>query len=248
MRNAKDHVPFLFLVYKELQGPAIAMKKELANLKADEEAIVRVSISALERYAWLTVLRKNSQRLAPGTHDLLEESGHNLNTLHLNVSFMLPLSPLSMESIGRITKDTGCDVCQKQDANICVGCRSAQYCGKGKLLLRRLRTPWLTIAHEIRVPAKRLATAQSRLQGRPWRRMARLRPRRFPQWCPNPPDVQHPRIVAQNARQARVCRWRVIGGARQALPRQVPTRGVREVVAHAHVRQDARFHDAVVAG
>lgn len=136
MRNAKDHVPFLFLVYKELQGPAIAMKKELANLKADEEAIVRVSISALERYAWLTVLRKNSQRLAPGTHDLLEESGHNLNTLHLNVSFMLPLSPLSMESIGRITKDTGCDVCQKQDANICVGCRSAQYCGKGKLLLR----------------------------------------------------------------------------------------------------------------
>ncbi|KJA22761.1 hypothetical protein HYPSUDRAFT_66766 [Hypholoma sublateritium FD-334 SS-4] len=130
VRNAKDHVPFLFLVYKELQGPVSSIQDELANLKADQESIVRVSISALERYAWLTVLRRNTQRLSPGTHDLLEESGHNLKTLHLNVSFMLPLSPLSMESIGRITKDTGCDVCQKQDANICVGCRSAQYCGK----------------------------------------------------------------------------------------------------------------------
>lgn len=106
------------------------MATELGEFQSGPDLCTTLSISTLERYAWITLLRKNKERLAPHIQMQLEEQHDGKS--RMCASFLLPLSPLSMENIGRLTKDTRCDVCQKQESSVCEGCRSAQYCGKGK--------------------------------------------------------------------------------------------------------------------
>ena len=76
------------------------------------------------------------------------------------LSFLLPISPLNMVSIGALTSNIGCVVCGEKTKSKCSQCHSASYCGKGMTSIPRGCVSVLTV---LRVSARRLVATQENL-------------------------------------------------------------------------------------
>ena len=113
---------------------------------------ITIHICDLERRALLKLFRRNAKKL-----DQNKEEEPIMDALYK--SFVLPLCPLNMLTLGKLTLNTGCEVCGKKDTSRCVQCLAVAYCSRGKLQLCFLwqRFTWR------RLPETRLANTQSQL-------------------------------------------------------------------------------------
>ena len=96
---------------------------------SDTLGVSRAWTTELERLTILKLLYLNRKRLSAEYHptDKKIESKYGLKA-----SFALPLGPLSLRDIGRLTTNLGCEVCGSTNISRCVQCRSVAYCGKSK--------------------------------------------------------------------------------------------------------------------
>jgi hypothetical protein len=131
--------PLFTLLYKDVytkpNRPIVDQVQTL--LEADTASAsdtFRVSAAwttELERLSIIKLLRLNSKRLALDYHPLDKKIESKYG---LKASFALPLGPLSLRDIGKLTTNLGCEVCGKTNISRCVQCLSVSYCGTSKSL------------------------------------------------------------------------------------------------------------------
>ena len=88
---------------------------------------VTVKVSDLERRILLGLFEKNAKRLPPKYSLTNRADG-------IMTSFVLPLCPIGMAALGKLTHNPGCEVCGKKTTSRCMQCMSVVYCGKGMLI------------------------------------------------------------------------------------------------------------------
>jgi hypothetical protein len=88
---------------------------------------VTLKVSDLERRILLRLFEKNAKRL-PQKYSLTDHADG------VTTSFVLPLCPIGMVALGKLTHNPGCEVCGKKTTSRCMQCMSVVYCGKGMLI------------------------------------------------------------------------------------------------------------------
>ena len=118
VRKVTANDPLFFFEYKDI---VLGSKANLGPFSASDP--VTVHITDLERRALLRLFGRNAKKLHEKYHTT-EESSYDK-------SFVLPLCPLNMQTLGKLTVNTGCEVCGKKDVSRCLQCLSVVYCSKG---------------------------------------------------------------------------------------------------------------------
>ena len=132
--SVKD-IPLFIVAYKELHSTPKESLMELIPKTAIGIEVVSVQTTELERLGMLKLFRINSKRLLtdynPGQASLRPG---------MKISFTLPLGPIGMRDMGKLTNDSGCVLCGKTKVSRCVQCLAVSYCGKGvRLIFSTLR-------------------------------------------------------------------------------------------------------------
>ncbi|KAJ3515707.1 hypothetical protein NLJ89_g1594 [Agrocybe chaxingu] len=124
-RNVKD-TPLFVLAFKELHSNGNDLV-EIVRTHMCGLRLANVHTTELERRAMLKLFRMNAKRLpADFRHPKLKDA----RKTGLKVSFVLPLGPLSMQHVGKLTNNPGCEVCGKENTSRCLQCLAAAYCGR----------------------------------------------------------------------------------------------------------------------
>jgi len=92
--------------------------------------VVSVQTTELERLGMLKLFRINSKRLPTDYNP-----GQATLRPGMKISFTLPLGPIGMRDMGKLTNDSGCVLCGKTKVSRCVQCLAVSYCGKGVRLI-----------------------------------------------------------------------------------------------------------------
>jgi hypothetical protein len=129
--------PLFVVLYKDVYAkPNQSIVEQVQTLleaditdDSDTLGVSRAWTTELERLTILKLLHLNRRRLSSDYHptDKKIESKYGLKA-----SFALPLGPLSLRDIGKLTTNLGCEVCGNTNISRCVQCRSVAYCGTGK--------------------------------------------------------------------------------------------------------------------
>ena len=129
----KDDVPLILFSYKEVNT---ASKESFENiyrkLKTASDDMETIDISDLEQLALVKLFKRNGKNLHPRYQEA--NGTGEAKKLGLQASFVLPLCPLSMHDLGRLTRNPGCEICGKKDTSRCTGCFSTTYCSRGEFL------------------------------------------------------------------------------------------------------------------
>ena len=127
-----DDTPAFTLSYRVVHSiPNRTLKQQVAEIFGSEDS-GRADVSELGRRAFLRLLNWNAKLLVP-QYEPANEVNKKFAKKKWKVSFSLPLGPIPMEEVGKLTSEAGCDVCGKSsNANSrCTKCLSAVYCGSG---------------------------------------------------------------------------------------------------------------------
>ena len=111
----------------------------------------------LEQKLLLKTLEGNKKRLAPEYRPRLLQYEDDFE-----ISFLLPIGPLSYHDVGKLNLNTGCAVCGRDIVSRCSQCQSISYCGTGasfSILIINIISFQLCY----RLPESRLAKPQSYL-------------------------------------------------------------------------------------
>ncbi|KIM39524.1 hypothetical protein M413DRAFT_447013 [Hebeloma cylindrosporum] len=118
----KNDVPLFLFVYRQLvANPSSPMETQMQSFPAESRATIKVS--ELERRILLRLFEKNAKRLPP-TYSIADGTDGAI------ASFVLPLCPIGMLGLGKLTANPGCEVCGKKTTSRCMQCLSVVYCGK----------------------------------------------------------------------------------------------------------------------
>jgi len=101
--------------------------------------LVTIQTTEYERISMLKLFGLNAKRLSA---DFRPEESKVTRKLGLKMSFLLPLGPLNQKELGRLTNNTGCEICGKKNVSRCVQCLSVAYCGSGGSRISTLQYPW----------------------------------------------------------------------------------------------------------
>ncbi|KAH9479136.1 Ankyrin repeat and MYND domain-containing protein 2 [Psilocybe cubensis] len=124
----KDGVPLYYFVYRELvPTPDTPMDALIDGIGVDR-TLIKTGISDLERRTLLRLFRKNTKKLDPKII-AMERDAQGKETGH-HPSFVLPLCPIAMRNLGKLTNNPGCEVCGKKNTSRCMQCMSVVYCSK----------------------------------------------------------------------------------------------------------------------
>jgi hypothetical protein len=126
----KNDCPVFVVLYKKIQRPLDSHARNmLETMFVGQKAVGNVSTSELERDMLLKLLYSNSKRLSA---DYKPERLEYEDTFQS--SFILPLGPISMHDLGKLTNNTGCAVCGdvRKALMRCADCQSISYCSRGE--------------------------------------------------------------------------------------------------------------------
>ncbi|KAF4611244.1 hypothetical protein D9613_007247 [Agrocybe pediades] len=124
--EVKNEVPLFFFFYTELSSTSSEDLDEQIRETSSSGETMTLAISDLERRALLKLFSRNSKNI---DHSVVKKAQNELTKTGLHPSFVLPLCPLNMRDLGKLT-DPGCAVCGKKNTNRCVQCLMIAYCGK----------------------------------------------------------------------------------------------------------------------
>lgn len=125
--NIKNDIPLFFIKYKELcPNKGQTLSDLISSFKTEDDPIV-VNMSDLEHHAMLKLFHNNARRL----HSKYQEKNEEDKSI-LKASFVLPLCPIGMLDLGKLTKDAGCEVCGEKNFSRCGQCLAVSYCSSGK--------------------------------------------------------------------------------------------------------------------
>ncbi|KAI0816920.1 hypothetical protein BC628DRAFT_1334034 [Trametes gibbosa] len=124
-----ERTPAILILYypvsraNAMEGARWVQYQVQYNPKSLDGVGMNINASLLEQKVLLKLLGMN-QKLLPSSFAF--ERKRFEEKYHLSV--ILPVGPLGFEAIGKLTSDTGCEVCGKRGARRCAQCQSAAYC------------------------------------------------------------------------------------------------------------------------
>lgn len=124
-----EETPVFMLSYRIVNAiPNKSLKQQIAEVFASNETRGQ-GMSELARRAFLRVLNMNSKKVIPQYEPSGADNKKYTNKKKWKLSFILPLGPVPMEEVGKLTTDPGCDVCgSTKNASRCTQCLTAVYC------------------------------------------------------------------------------------------------------------------------
>ncbi|KAF9528997.1 hypothetical protein CPB83DRAFT_853592 [Crepidotus variabilis] len=125
--RVKDEVPLFFLEFKDLVSSAKEDLENLTNAFFPSGDLNTIEVSHLEYCAILKLFKRNSTKLADKHRSDTGGLGKKKGSTK---TFVLPLCPLSMQVLGKLTSDVGCEICGEKIASKCSQCLTVSYCGK----------------------------------------------------------------------------------------------------------------------
>ncbi|KAH6903064.1 hypothetical protein BKA70DRAFT_1567012 [Coprinopsis sp. MPI-PUGE-AT-0042] len=126
---ANEDTPVFVLSYRIIHSiPKKTLKQQIAEVFTSETTR-RATVSELGRRAFLRLLGWNAKLLVP-QYQPEGEAQAKYAKKKWKISFAVPLGPIPMEEVGRLTSEAGCDVCgRSSNANSrCTQCLAAVYC------------------------------------------------------------------------------------------------------------------------
>ncbi|KDR80994.1 hypothetical protein GALMADRAFT_61129 [Galerina marginata CBS 339.88] len=127
LRFSQKTLPLFVVLYKELHPVASSSIQDAVEAlltSTNTGVLTGIQTTELERLTMLKLFRMNTKRL---TGDFYPEDS-KARSQGLKPSFLLPLGPLTMREMGKLTTDTGCEVCGKKNISRCLQCLSVAYC------------------------------------------------------------------------------------------------------------------------
>ncbi|VDB84549.1 unnamed protein product [Peniophora sp. CBMAI 1063] len=121
--NLKVAVPLVSVIFRDVNGPAVAVLRSLLQSNAKRKTVVDVECSLDHQLLIRRLLFRNSARLAPEYWPVQHRTDKDFT-----LSFLLPLSPLHSLQLGMIAHNAGCIVCGKLQTTRCSACLSERYC------------------------------------------------------------------------------------------------------------------------
>jgi hypothetical protein len=128
----KDECPVFVVIYKKIKKSSDStLRKVVGSIFTAQIAAGNMSTTPLERDMLAKLLLLNSKRLSS---DHNPERRKNEDSFRL--SFLLPLGPISMQDLGKLTNTSGCAVCGDTHKALrrCADCQSISYCSQGEAL------------------------------------------------------------------------------------------------------------------
>jgi hypothetical protein len=128
----KDECPVFVVIYKKIKKSSDStLRKAISSIFTAQIAAGNMSTTPLERDMLAKLLLLNSKRLSS---DYNPERQKNEDSFRL--SFLLPLGPISMQDLGKLTNNSGCAVCGDTHKPLrrCADCQSISYCSQGEAL------------------------------------------------------------------------------------------------------------------
>lgn len=126
-----DDIPIFTVLYEHGPGniftrPSAAdfLNEPCPGMQPGQDA-VHVKTTFLAQKLLLKVLQMNAGRL-PTSYS----PSRRANEKKYSLSFLVPISPLSMREVGSLAGDVGCAVCGLPTTSRCAGCQGAAYCRK----------------------------------------------------------------------------------------------------------------------
>ena len=126
----KNDIPLHIICYKEIISTPELPMTPLLNLLGPRDGRALCLTGRFEQKFLLKLFELNARRLHPKYQELVKQDTTRMPGY--KASFVLPLGPISLRGLGKLTRDPGCDVCGKKGVRQCTQCLSASYCGKGK--------------------------------------------------------------------------------------------------------------------
>lgn len=128
-----ENTPVFMLSYRVVNSiPNKSLKQQIAEVFASQETRGQ-GMSELGRRTFLRLLNMNSKKVIPQYEPGDGDNKKYTNKKKWKLSFILPLGPVPMEEVGKLTTDPGCDVCgSTKNASRCTQCLTAVYCSPGK--------------------------------------------------------------------------------------------------------------------
>jgi len=123
------------VLYKNVKKPPASTLREVIRTIFVERVIARgLSTTPLERSMLSRLLILNSKRISTDY-----EPHRRTNEDSFCLSFLLPLGPISMQDLGKLTNNSGCAVCgdTRKSLRRCGSCQSIFYCSKGRTSLHQ---------------------------------------------------------------------------------------------------------------
>jgi hypothetical protein len=127
-----EDCPVFVVIYKKIEKTSdITLRKVLGSIFTTQIAAGNMLTTRLERDMLVKLLLLNSKRLSS---DYSPERRKNEESFRL--SFLLPLGPISMQDLGRLTNTSGCAVCGDSHKTLrrCGNCQTISYCSQGEVL------------------------------------------------------------------------------------------------------------------
>ena len=143
MRSIDERTPIVMVTYNRSTG--CFLDKIPHYFPSDKSTKQLCTATLLGQKLLLKILEGNKKRLAPEYRPRLLQYEDDFE-----ISFLLPIGPLSMVSIGALTSNIGCLVCGEKTNAKCSQCYSVSYCGKGTT---RIAWDCVSVLTLIRLPA-----------------------------------------------------------------------------------------------
>ncbi|KAJ3530229.1 hypothetical protein NMY22_g8661 [Coprinellus aureogranulatus] len=127
---ADDNTPVFVLSYRVVTAiPNKDIKQQMAEIFPPPEQARGQGIADLARRAFLRLLTLNSKGLIAQYEPEDSNDKKYSRKKKWKMSFVLPLGPVPMEDVGKLTTDPGCDVCgNAKNTRRCTQCLTAVYC------------------------------------------------------------------------------------------------------------------------
>ena len=125
-----EDCPVFVVAYKAVKKSSDSTLREaISAVFVDEITVGSLSTTPLERSMLSKLLLLNSKRLSADY-----QPKRRKNEEPFRLSFLIPLGPISMKDLGKLTNNSGCAVCgdTRKSLRRCGDCQSISYCSQGE--------------------------------------------------------------------------------------------------------------------
>ena len=142
MRSIDERTPIVMVTYNRSTGGFLDNNPHYFRTQQSKQLCIA---TPSEQKLLLKILEGNKKRIASEYRPRFLQYEDDFE-----ISFLLPIGPLSMVSIGALTSNIGCLVCGEKTNAKCSQCYSVSYCGRGTT---RMAWDCVSVLTLIRLPA-----------------------------------------------------------------------------------------------
>ncbi|KAF9022635.1 hypothetical protein BDZ89DRAFT_1070577, partial [Hymenopellis radicata] len=116
--------PLISLIYETAALNEPMNTIDFTSHFANDSGVSRINATVEEQALFRKLLAENARRVSVSFNPKKESYEKTFRP-----SFVVPIGPINQIDIGRLTYNTGCEICGNKTTSRCSQCQSASYCG-----------------------------------------------------------------------------------------------------------------------